>query len=169
MSFIHEVYVSCDFVFTVLQLSVMPATWHMFEHFFGLICEGRREPCLLGLPLDLRPLGQFYGVFDAVWAWTRSILLRNDPSWALLGLRFDNVSCIGLRLGPFQVRIVVLGWRYLQRQPFLMLSKVHSIVLAVQRIKHAVSWGNRYNRRLTISSCLEFLWAFSFVLCYQTC
>ena len=63
----------------------------MLEHFLSFVCEGRRKPSLLGLPLNLRPLGFFYSLFDAVGAWTRPVLLWDDPGGSCLGLRFDNV------------------------------------------------------------------------------
>ena len=38
-------------------------------------------------------------------------------------------------LGPFNVGVVVLGWWDLLSQPFLMLSKMHPIVLAKHKNK----------------------------------
>ena len=85
-------------------------------------------------------------------------MLRDDPGGTGLGFRFDDVRGICLGLGPSQVRVIVLGGRNLYRQPLLVLRKVYSSVLAAfrQRIKHAVSGDNRYNRSLTTSSCLAF-------------
>lgn len=135
MSFIQEVGVFGDLVFRTLQLLVVSASRHMLEHLFRFVCESRWEVSLLDLAFYLAPLRALNSLLDAVGAGTGTVLLGDDPSRARFRLRFDHVGCIGLRLGPLQVRIVVFSGWHLHCEPLLVLSEVNSSVLASYSIK----------------------------------